>query len=66
MAKFLIIAGLVMIGVGLLWMLGERFGLGRLPGDITIERGNLRVYFPLASSLALSVVVSLLFWLFNR
>ncbi len=66
MAKFLIIAGLVMIGVGLLWMIGERFGLGRLPGDITIERGNLRVYFPLASSLALSVVVSLLFWLFNR
>ena len=66
MARFLIIAGLTMIGVGLLWMIGERFGLGRLPGDITIERGNLRIYFPLASSLALSVVISLLFWLFNR
>lgn len=66
MAKIFIIAGLAFIGVGLLWMIGERFGLGRLPGDITIERGNLRVYFPLASSLVLSIVVSLLFWLFSR
>jgi hypothetical protein len=66
MAKFLIIAGLVMIGVGVLWMVGERFGLGRLPGDIIVERGNFRFYFPLATSLILSVVISLLLWLFNR
>ena len=66
MAKFLIIAGLVMIGLGLLWMVGERFGLGRLPGDIVVERGNFKFYFPLATSLILSVVVSLLLWLFNR
>ena len=66
MAKFLIIAGLVMVGLGLLWMVGERFGLGRLPGDIVVERGNFKFYFPLATSLILSVVVSLLLWLFNR
>lgn len=66
MAKFLIIAGLVMIGVGVLWMVGERFGLGRLPGDIIVERGNFRFYFPLATSLILSVVISLLLWLFGR
>lgn len=66
MAKFLIVAGLVLIGLGVLWMVGERFGLGRLPGDIVVERGNVRLYFPLASSLVLSLVVSLLFWLFNR
>ena len=66
MAKFLIIAGLVMICVGVLWMVGERFGLGRLPGDIIVERGNFRFYFPLATSLILSVVISLLLWLFNR
>ncbi len=66
MAKFLIIAGLVMVGLGLLWMIGERFGLGRLPGDIVVERGNFKFYFPLATSLILSVVVSLLLWLFNR
>ena len=66
MAKFLIIAGLVMVGVGVLWMVGERFGLGRLPGDIVVERGNFRFYFPLATSLILSVVISLVLWLFNR
>ncbi|AZG77338.1 DUF2905 domain-containing protein [Methylocystis rosea] len=66
MAKFLIIAGLVMVGLGLLWVVGERFGLGRLPGDIVIERGNFKFYFPLATSLILSVVISLLLWFFNR
>ncbi|WP_018409746.1 DUF2905 domain-containing protein [Methylocystis rosea] len=66
MAKFLIIAGLVMVGLGILWMVGERFGLGRLPGDIVVERGNFKFYFPLATSLILSVVVSLLLWFFNR
>lgn len=66
MAKFLVIAGLVMVGLGLLWMVGERFGLGRLPGDIVVERGNVKFYFPLATSLILSVVISLLLWLFNR
>jgi hypothetical protein len=65
-AKFLIIAGLVMVGLGLLWMVGERFGLGRLPGDIVVERGNFKFYFPLATSLVLSVVISLLLWLFSR
>ena len=66
MAKFLIIAGLAMVGLGLLWMVGERFGLGRLPGDIVVERGNFKFNFPLATSLILSVVISLLLWLFNR
>jgi hypothetical protein len=66
MAKFLIIAGLVMVGFGLLWMVGERFGLGRLPGDIVVERGNFKFYFPLATSLILSVVISLLLWQFSR
>jgi hypothetical protein len=53
-----------MTGLGLLLMVGERFGLGRLPGDIVVERGNLNL-FSLATSLILSVVISL-FWLFNR
>ncbi len=66
MAKFLIFAGIVLIGFGVLWMVGERFGLGRLPGDIVIERGNFRFYFPLATSIILSVIISLLLWLFNR
>ncbi|MGD9656760.1 MAG: DUF2905 domain-containing protein [Methylocystis sp.] len=66
MGRFLIVAGLVLIGLGVLWTVGERFGLGRLPGDIVVERGNFRFYFPLATSLVLSLVISLLLWLFNR
>jgi len=66
MGKLLIIAGIVLIAAGVLWMLGERLGLGRLPGDIMIERGNARIYIPLMSSLIVSVVLSLIFWLVNR
>ncbi len=64
--KLLIFIGVALIGFGLVWMGAERFGLGRLPGDIVVERGNLRIYVPLATSLLLSVALSLLFWLFNR
>lgn len=66
MAKFLILAGRVLIGLGVLWMIGERFGLGRPPGDIVVERGNVRFSFPLASSLVLSLVISLFLWPFSR
>jgi hypothetical protein len=66
MPKLLIGAGVVLILVGLAWLVGERFGLGRLPGDIVIERGNFRLYFLIATSLIVSVVLSLVFWLFNR
>jgi hypothetical protein len=66
MPKLLIGMGIVLILVGLAWLVGERFGLGRLPGDVVIERGNFRVYIPLATSLIISVLVSLCFWLFNR
>jgi len=66
MVKLLVIAGIVLIAAGVLWMLGERFGLGRLPGDIMIERGNARIYIPLMSSLIVSVVLSLIFWFVNR
>lgn len=62
----LIIAGLLLIAAGILWMLGERIGLGRLPGDILIERGGTRIYIPIATSLLISVVLSLLLWFFNR
>ncbi len=66
MPKLLISAGIVLILVGIAWLVGERFGLGRLPGDIVIERGNFRLYFPITTSLIVSVVLSLAFWLFNR
>ncbi|MGJ0393591.1 MAG: DUF2905 domain-containing protein [Methylocystis sp.] len=49
-------------------MTGERLGvgLGHLPGDIVFERGNLRIYIPIATSLLLSVALSVAFWLMNR
>ena len=43
-----------------------RLGLGRLPGDIVIERGNLRIYLPLMTSFIISVVLSLILWFFGR
>ena len=66
MPKLLILLGIVLIAVGLAWLLGERLGLGRLPGDFVIERDNVRIYLPLMTSLIVSVVLTLLFWLFSR
>lgn len=68
MAKVLILAGFALIGLGLLWMLAERFGVtpGRLPGDIVVERGNFRLYVPLATSLLFSLPASALFRLMKR
>lgn len=66
MPRLLIAIGLALVALGLLWPLAERLGLGRLPGDIFFERGNLRVYIPLATSLLISLALSVLFWLINR
>ena len=66
MARFLIILGLVILVAGLLWPYLSRIGLGRLPGDIVIERDNMTLYLPLMTCLLVSVVLSLLFWLVNR
>ncbi len=66
MQRFLIGLGLVILVGGLLWPLLSRIGLGRLPGDIVVQRGNATFYFPLASSILISIVLSLLLWLFNR
>ncbi len=66
MGKFLIIAGIVLVAVGIVWLVGERFGLGRLPGDIVIEGENSRFYFPIMTSIVISIVLSLALWLFSR
>jgi hypothetical protein len=66
MAKVLIVIGLALVVVGLIWLAGERLGLGRLPGDIVIEREGFRLYIPLMTALIVSVVLSLLLWLFSR
>ncbi len=64
--RWLIAVGLVLVVVGLLWPWLGKFGLGRLPGDILVERGDFRFYFPIVTCLIVSVVVSLILWLLNR
>ncbi|MGZ3602482.1 MAG: DUF2905 domain-containing protein [Ktedonobacterales bacterium] len=66
MARTLIILGIVILVVGLLWPYLSRIGLGRLPGDIVIERENMTFYFPLVTCLLVSVVLSLVLWAANR
>ena len=66
MSRALIIFGIVLIAIGVLWPMISKLGLGRLPGDIVIERENFRLYVPIMTSLIVSVVLSLLLWLFNR
>ena len=64
MGRLLIIVGLLIAAVGLLITLG--LPLGRLPGDLTIRRGNFTFYFPLATSIVASIVLTLLFMFFTR
>ena len=60
----LLVLGLVIAGVGLVWIMAPSIPwLGRLPGDIRIERENFRFYFPLVTCLLLSLVLSLVMWL---
>ena len=66
MRTVLMIAGALLLAIGLAWPLIMRLGLGRLPGDIVVERGNFRFYFPIVTSLLLSAVLTLVVWLFRR
>ena len=62
----MIVVGLTIAAVGVLWIVAERFGLGRLPGDLMIRKKNFTVYVPLVSSIVVSLVLTLLFNLFRR
>ncbi|MGE5197119.1 MAG: DUF2905 domain-containing protein [Deltaproteobacteria bacterium] len=65
--KALIIFGIILIGLGLLFTLFNKIPFfGKLPGDIYIQKKNFSFYFPLATSILISVILSLIFWLFNR
>jgi hypothetical protein len=64
MGRLLIVIGLVVAAAGLLMTLG--LPLGRLPGDFSIKRGNFSFYFPLATSILASIILTLLLMLFGR
>jgi hypothetical protein len=66
MARWLIVLGIVLLLAGLLWPWLAKLGLGRLPGDIVIERENFRMYLPITTSILISIVLSLILWLLNR
>jgi hypothetical protein len=66
MQRFLIVAGAVLLVSGLLWPWLSHIGLGRLPGDVVVERPQFRLYFPIVTSLLISVVLTLLIWLFRK
>lgn len=68
LGKLLLILGGVIVSIGAIFLLAGRFNLplGRLPGDITYRGKNTVVYFPLATSIIVSIVLSLILWLINR
>jgi hypothetical protein len=64
--KWLVAAGAIIIVVGLLVMLLGRIGLFRLPGDLSFGGRNWRIYFPIASSILLSILLTLILWLISH
>jgi hypothetical protein len=63
MSRALILIGLILVAAGLLWPWIGSLGLGRLPGDIVIERENFTLYIPIATGLLISVILTVLLWL---
>lgn len=66
MSRFLVTIGIVLLLAGLLWPWIQKLGVGRLPGDILIEREEFSLYLPITTSLLISLVFSLILWLINR
>jgi hypothetical protein len=69
LGKMLVAAGALLALLGIVLIVAQRFPglrIGRLPGDIAVERPSFRFYFPLGTSIVVSIVLSLLFWLFSR
>ncbi len=66
MQRALIVIGLVILAIGLLWPWLGKLPLGRLPGDLVIDRPGLKLFVPFTTMIVVSLVLSLLFWLFRR
>jgi len=66
MAKWLVTLGIILLLLGLLWPLLAKLGIGNLPGDIRIERKGFTFYFPVTTSLIISVAISIILWIFRR
>ncbi len=66
MAKWLITLGVILVVLGFAWPLISKLGLGHLPGDIRIERKDFIFYFPIVTCIIVSVVISIILWIFRR
>jgi hypothetical protein len=66
LGRYLVLLAIVLGALGLVLMLGDRLGLGKLPGDIVLRRKNTTFYFPIVTSILVSVVLTLLLNLFLR
>jgi hypothetical protein len=69
LGKILILAGLVLLAAGLLLSFSSQLSflrIGRLPGDIVAKKGNFTFYFPITTSILLSLLLTLIFWIFSR
>ena len=65
-SRVLIGLGLLLLVAGLLWPVLARLGLGRLPGDVVVQREGFSLYVPIATSIIVSIVLSLVLWLASR
>lgn len=65
-SRFLVTLGIVLILAGIVWPFLQRMGIGRLPGDIVVEREGFRFYFPVVTSILLSLILTLILWFINR
>ena len=66
MAKWLVIIGVILILVGVAWPWLSKLGIGHLPGDIYIERKGFSFCFPITTSIVISLVLSVLYWIFRK
>ncbi|HEU5339162.1 MAG TPA: DUF2905 domain-containing protein [Sulfuricaulis sp.] len=66
MTRILVTLGIILIVAGLAWPWLVKLGLGRLPGDFVVERENFRFYFPITTMILISLVLSLIVWLFRK
>jgi len=65
--KGIILLGVLLIAVGLILLYGEKIPyIGKLPGDISVKKENFSFYFPITTSILISILLSILLWLFNR
>ncbi|HHF7374381.1 DUF2905 domain-containing protein [Legionella bozemanae] len=64
--KTLIITGIILLIIGIFWPFIKKIGLGKLPGDIIIQKNNFTFYFPITTCILISLIIMLIFWFFNK